>query len=401
MRTRNLVCLLAVFAAFAFAADAFAQDKSKEQPKKDEPKKEEPKKEAPAKVLEVPKKEEPKKEVKKEEPKKEEAKKEEPKKDAEAPAPAAGPAAKEQARKVQVSIRKLADKLSDSAKYLPEGKYGVFAVLNFQETGKLAKEKELGILVAAELASYLKKDHRFDLVERERLDKVIGELQLGQTGLLDENTAAKVGKMVQAQALVVGTVSEAGADFLVNARLVGTENGMVLASVKENIPVAGMVALSSEAVVLRTKSDAVYRSFIPGWGQIYNRQITKGVIYSSVFAALIGSGIYFGVSGAMKEQEYKDLEKSFETDSEYAGWTADQKQGKVNNTKKNAEERYLYADISFGVAAGFWVWNLIDAYIWGYDAKSAEAGVLPAAEGRPSLALTPDGGAMLNYGFSF
>jgi TolB-like protein len=365
-----VVSVFCIVFVLSLTGVAFAADSK-------EPKKDPPKKDAPAKVIETPKKEEPKKEEAKKEEKKPEAKKEAP---AAAPAPAASD--KEQSRKVTIAIRKLSDKLAESMKYLPEGKYGVMAVMNFQETGKLTKEKELGALVSMELATYLHKDHRVEMVEREKLDKGMGEISLRQSGLIDENTASKIGRMVQAQALVVGSVSEAGADFLVNARMVGVENGMVLVSENTKIPVAGMVALSSEAVVLRSKGGATYRSLIlPGWGQHYNLQPVKGVVYSSVTALLFGSAIWFHFQGLAKVDEYKKETNPAATDK----------------LKKYAEERWELRNIAIYCGAGFWAWNVLDAYIFGMDAGKALAG---EPTGRPQLAATPDG-AMLQYGFSF
>lgn len=381
-----LACALCIVFVLAVSAVAMAAD-SKDPKKETQAGAGDPKKDAPAKAVETTKKEEKKTEPKKEEPKKEEAKKEEAKKEEakkEEPKKAAEPSKndKEQSRKVQIAIRKLSDKIAESMKYLPEGKYGVTAVMNFSETGKLAKDKELGALVAGELATFLHKDHRIEMVERDKLDKIMGELSLAQSGLLDENNAAKVGRMVQAQALVVGQVSEAGADFLVNARLVGVENGMVLVSENAKIPVAGMVALSSEAVVLRSRGGAVYRSLIlPGWGQHYNLQPVKGIIYSSATALIFGSAILFHVQGLSKLDEYKKETNPVATEK----------------LKKNAEERWEIRNLAIYTGAAFWAWNILDAYLFGYDSSKALAG---DPTGRPSLAATPDG-AMLQYGLSF
>ena len=45
----------------------------------------------------------------------------------------------------------------------------------------------------------------------------MSELSLSHTGLVDESQSVEVGKLSGAQALVMGTVSEAGAQFRVNA----------------------------------------------------------------------------------------------------------------------------------------------------------------------------------------
>jgi hypothetical protein len=67
----------------------------------------------------------------------------------------------------------------------------------------------------------------FRLVERGQLDKVLKELGLPQTGLVDSATAIKLGKMVQAQAVLIGSVSDRGpgSSVVINARLINTATG--------------------------------------------------------------------------------------------------------------------------------------------------------------------------------
>jgi hypothetical protein len=60
------------------------------------------------------------------------------------------------------------------------------------------------------LITAMKRSGRFLLVERERLDRVLEEQALGQTGALDPNTRAKVGQVLGAQYIILGTVTEFG-----------------------------------------------------------------------------------------------------------------------------------------------------------------------------------------------
>lgn len=58
------------------------------------------------------------------------------------------------------------------------------------------------------LTTELMKTNRFVVVERQALQDVVGEQELGQTGLVKKETAAKVGQMLGAQIIVRGIVSE-------------------------------------------------------------------------------------------------------------------------------------------------------------------------------------------------
>ena len=51
----------------------------------------------------------------------------------------------------------------------------------------------------------------YTLIDRAKLDKILAEQQLGQTGLIDEAAAAKVGKLVGAKGIYTGVVTAANA----------------------------------------------------------------------------------------------------------------------------------------------------------------------------------------------
>ncbi|NLY75543.1 MAG: hypothetical protein GX075_09595 [Firmicutes bacterium] len=67
---------------------------------------------------------------------------------------------------------------------------------------------DLGKGVADELVTALLETNRFRLVEREEVDKVLEEQNLGKDGLLDPQTAAKIGKILGVQYLVIGRVTD-------------------------------------------------------------------------------------------------------------------------------------------------------------------------------------------------
>lgn len=62
---------------------------------------------------------------------------------------------------------------------------------------------ELSDMLTNELASTKK----FSLVERKEIDKVISEMKLNQSGLVDESTVGKLGRIKGAQYLIMATVS--------------------------------------------------------------------------------------------------------------------------------------------------------------------------------------------------
>lgn len=66
----------------------------------------------------------------------------------------------------------------------------------------------IGDGMAEQLTTALIKTGRFVVVERQALKDVLGEQELGQTGVIKKETAAKVGQVLGAQIIVRGVVSE-------------------------------------------------------------------------------------------------------------------------------------------------------------------------------------------------
>lgn len=60
--------------------------------------------------------------------------------------------------------------------------------------------------------------------------KATGEQRLGMSGLVDPETAAKVGKLVGARYVLVGSLNSLGGEITIESRLVDVETGVVLES---------------------------------------------------------------------------------------------------------------------------------------------------------------------------
>ena len=67
------------------------------------------------------------------------------------------------------------------------------------------------------------------LVERQRLGEVLSELELGISGTVRPDTAARIGRLIGAKALVTGRVFSSGDHVVAVARMIGTETGRVYA----------------------------------------------------------------------------------------------------------------------------------------------------------------------------
>ncbi len=99
------------------------------------------------------------------------------------------------------------------------------AVFDFQAGERSLEKKgaEVGILLNA----YLSAQPDVFLVERQEVEKLLGEQELGLAGNVSPDTAAKVGALVGAKVLVTGRVFESGGKAYVVAKIIGTETGRV------------------------------------------------------------------------------------------------------------------------------------------------------------------------------
>lgn len=67
------------------------------------------------------------------------------------------------------------------------------------------------------------------LVERARLDEVLSEIEFGISGTVSTASAAQIGHLIGAKALVTGRVFRTGDDLVAVVRMIGTETGRVYA----------------------------------------------------------------------------------------------------------------------------------------------------------------------------
>lgn len=68
------------------------------------------------------------------------------------------------------------------------------------------------------------------VVDRNHLRKAAQEQRIGMSGLVDPATAARVGRLVGARYVVVGSVNSLGGEISIESRIVDVETGVVLES---------------------------------------------------------------------------------------------------------------------------------------------------------------------------
>lgn len=99
------------------------------------------------------------------------------------------------------------------------------AVMPFQHKGRVS-DLYLGAYEA--MVDALVNQRRFKLVNRAQLESILKELKLSQTELVDPATAVRVGKLVAAEAILIGTVNETTKAAEVYAQMINTETSTIL-----------------------------------------------------------------------------------------------------------------------------------------------------------------------------
>lgn len=134
------------------------------------------------------------------------------------------------------------------------------AVFDFESKDEAVRG--LGPQVATLVNANLSAEPQIITVERAELEKVLGEQELGLSGTVSPNSAAKIGQLTGAKVLVTGRVFKADGQTIIVAKVIGTETSRVYGEVVEGGSSAKLVDLSSSlakkiAADVSAKSDTL------------------------------------------------------------------------------------------------------------------------------------------------
>jgi tetratricopeptide (TPR) repeat protein len=104
----------------------------------------------------------------------------------------------------------------------------IVAVIPFTNLMKDSSFDWLSGGIAETLIVKLSHVDALQMVERIRLKEIMDEMKFAASGLVDEKTAVKAGKLVGAQVLVVGAFQKAGNRLRINGRFVEASTGKIL-----------------------------------------------------------------------------------------------------------------------------------------------------------------------------
>jgi eukaryotic-like serine/threonine-protein kinase len=111
---------------------------------------------------------------------------------------------------------------------VPASDLPVIAALDFSNLQNKPEFESFRTGIAEAFTGSFVNSKRFRIVERNQLDKVIKELELNRTASVDSSTAQKLGRLIGAQYLVLGSFQVFEGEILINARLLRVETGEIL-----------------------------------------------------------------------------------------------------------------------------------------------------------------------------
>ena len=121
----------------------------------------------------------------------------------------------------------------------------VLTVAVFDFDSKDEAVRDWGSKIATLVNANLSAEPEIVTVERAELDKVLGEQELGLSGTVSPDSAAKVGQLTGAKVLVTGRVFKASGQSIIVAKVIGTETSRVYGEMVQGAPSVSIVDLSS------------------------------------------------------------------------------------------------------------------------------------------------------------
>ena len=134
------------------------------------------------------------------------------------------------------------------------------AVFDFESKDEAVRD--FGPKVATLVNANLSAEPQIITVERADLEKVLGEQELGLSGTVDPNSAAKIGQLTGAKVLVTGRVFKTDNELIVVAKIIGTETSRVYGELAKGNANASITDLSTDlakkiAAVVTQKGDTL------------------------------------------------------------------------------------------------------------------------------------------------
>jgi TolB-like protein len=136
------------------------------------------------------------------------------------------------------------------------------AISNFKTLGGGTEKDFLGASCTEAIFEILTNDHTVRVVEREYLNKIIEEVKLQNSGLVDEKTAIETGRLLGVQYFVFGSITALNETIKISTRTVSVTTGQVISSNSVNGSINNLFNLQSELAKKITASFNIGNSLL-------------------------------------------------------------------------------------------------------------------------------------------
>jgi curli biogenesis system outer membrane secretion channel CsgG len=165
------------------------------------------------------------------------------------------------------------------------------AVFPFQSEEKVGKQR-VGPIVSDMLTYHLLQIPRFKLVERTELERALKEQALSLTGVIESESAVKVGKLLGARLLVLGNAGRMRKAYQISARLVDAQTGELVASDYIEVPAKIFEEEASRYQVVVPERQAIGLYLIgggsaPAESPSYPSQTYAGTFHDSSYSVTV------------------------------------------------------------------------------------------------------------------
>lgn len=233
-------------------------------------------------------------------------------------------------------FKNLAARLSKVESKLPNK---TIAIYGFEVIGK--KDDPYAKYATEKLTHEIVSEGELTVIERSRIDQILKEQSLSLTGAVDSGTAAKIGKILSVDGVIIGTIhiTHGRTEFI--ARVIQSEKGIILASADEKIIAPSEDAISDNTEEPDNGDDSESSGgFITGNKVIFISGVKP--VYSRFEQVTVN---YKGMPG--NQQDWITLVNASEPDTTYGEWFYTQGQRVGTYTFKpvasgNYEVRFYY-----------------------------------------------------------
>jgi len=168
---------------------------------------------------------------------------------------------KKKQERVDKIIQELLESMKSPSRALPSDGWTspplTMWVMDFKVQGYSLQEGQERLLVSG-ITDQMLQHSRARLVERALFDKLVKELKLGTSKLIDPSTALSLGRILAARLILSGQMVYAGPQVQVSMRLIETETGRIAAAINESfgsaVPASVLTERLSKDLLEKLKS---------------------------------------------------------------------------------------------------------------------------------------------------